>query len=64
MIKPHFIENFLEDINSKLQSLEAPNFKKLTKVLTVIVNEHFSKTTLSRKQFSFAKKPGITKKRF
>ena len=62
IIKPHLIENFVEDINSKLQSLEAPNFKKLTNVLTDIVNKHFPKTKLPRKQFNFAKKPWITQK--
>ena len=56
IIKPHLIENFVEDINSKLQSLGAPNFEKLTNVLTDIVNKHFPKTKLSRKQFNFAKK--------
>ena len=60
IIKPHLIENFVEDINSKLQSLEAPNFEKLTNVLTDIVNKHFPKNKLSRKQFNFAKKPWIT----
>ena len=62
IIKPHLIENFVDDINSKLQSLEAPNFEKLTNVLTDIVLKHFPKTKLSRKQFSFAKKPWITQK--
>ena len=62
IIKPHLIENFVDDINSKLQSLEAPNFEKLTNVLTDIVHKHFPKTKLSRKQFSFAKKPWITQK--
>ena len=62
IIKPHLIENFVEDINSKLQSLEASNFEKLTNVLTDIVNKHFPKTKLSRKQFNFAKKPWITQK--
>ena len=33
------------------------NFEKLTNVLTDIVNKHFPKTKLSRKQFNFAKKP-------
>ena len=56
IIKPHIIENFVEDVNSKLQSLGAPNFEKLTNVLTDIVNKHFPKTKLSRKQFNFAKK--------
>ena len=60
IIKPHLIENFVEDINSKLQSLEAPDFEKLTNVSTDIVNKHFPKTKLSRKQFNFAKKPWIT----
>ena len=62
IIKPHLFENFVEDINFKLQSLEAPNFEKLTKVLTDIVNKHFPKTKLSRKQFNFAKKSWITPK--
>ena len=56
----HLIENFVEDINSKLQSLEAPKFEKLANVFTDIVNKHFPKTKLSRKQFNFAKKPWIT----
>ena len=56
IIKPHLIENFVKDINSKLQSLEAPNFEKLTNVFADIVNKHFPKTKLSRKQFNFAKK--------
>ena len=60
IIKPRLIENFVEDMNSKLQSLETPNFEKLTKVLTDIVNKHFPKTKLSRKQFNFAKKTWIT----
>ena len=50
IIKPHLIENFLEDINYKLQSLEAPKVGKLTKVLTDFVNKHFPKTKLSIKQ--------------
>ena len=57
IIKPHLIENFVEDINFKPQSLEAPNFEKLTNVSTDFVNKHFPKTKLSRKQFNFAKKP-------
>ena len=40
IIKTHLIENFVEDKNSKLQSLEAPNFEKLTNVLTDIVSKH------------------------
>ena len=60
IIKPHLIENFVEDINFKPQSLEAPTFEKLTNVLTDFVNKHFPKTKLSRKQFNFAKKPWIT----
>ena len=59
IIKRHLIKNFVEDRNSKLQSLEAPNFAKLTKVLTDIVNKRFPKTKLSRKQFNFTKKPWI-----
>ena len=59
IIKPHLIENFVEDINSKFQSLEAPNFERLTIVLTDIVNKHFPKTKLSRKQFNYAKEPWI-----
>ena len=54
MIKPHLIESFVEDINFLLQSLEAPNFEKLTKVLIAISNTHFPKTKLSRKEFNFA----------
>ena len=62
ILKPHLIENFVEDINSKLQSLKAPNFEKLTTVLTDIVNKCFPKTKLSRKHFNPAKKPWITQK--
>ena len=50
------IENFLEDINFKLQSLEGPNFEKLMKALNDIANKHFPKTKLSRNQFKLAKK--------
>ena len=59
IIKPHLIENFVEDSNYKLQGLEAPNFEKLTKALTDIVNKHFPKTKLSRKPCNFANKPWI-----
>ena len=62
IFKLHLIKNFVEDINSKLQSLEAPNFEKLTNVLTDIGNKHFPKTKLSRKQFNSAKKLWITQK--
>ena len=55
IIKPHLIENFVEDINCKLQSLEAPNFEKLTNVLTDIVNKHFPKTKLSRNNSTLQK---------
>ena len=56
IIKPHSIENFLGDVNSNHQSLEAPNLEKLTKVLSDIVNKHFPKSKLSRKQFNYTKK--------
>ena len=58
IIKPHLKENFFEDINSELQSLEAPNFEKLSKVLTVIVNEHFPRTNYPENNQTLQKNPG------
>ena len=62
IIKPHLLENFLENLNSKLQSLEAPSVEKITKVLTDIVNKHFPKTKLSRNNSTLQKKIWIMQK--